>query len=89
MHCVRDDRDAKTGKVLKNFPMRLEAGIHDRPLLLPRTRDADDGLLIIVTGDNGILYLIHPLTPAIERIDIGHYSYLLLILHQLSHATHC
>lgn len=66
--------NAKTGKVLKNFPMRLEAGIHDRPLLLPRTRDADDGLLIIVTGDNGILYLIHPLTPAIERIDIGHYS---------------
>lgn len=68
-------RNAKTGKQLKNFPMRLEGGIHSRPLLLPQTKDAHKGLLIIVTGTNGILYLIDPLTPAIERVDIGHYAY--------------
>jgi hypothetical protein len=66
--------NAKTGHIINNFPMRMESRIHDRPLLLPRTEDADDGLLIILTGDTGILYIINPLTPAIDRIDIGHHS---------------
>jgi len=75
--------NAKTGETLKNFPIRLEGRIYSRPLLLPQAEEADKGLLIIVTGDNGMLYIVHPLSPAIDRIDLGHHSFGMILADDL------
>ena len=64
------------GKVLKNFPMKVQGMVFARPLLvdLSEERSRHRGLHIVVTAHNGHLYIIDPRRSCIDSIDLGEHA---------------
>jgi outer membrane protein assembly factor BamB len=82
----------ETGKVLPNFPFRLNGVATSAPILLPIAQfggkipwsSSFNGLTIVVHGADGHVYLIHAKSGCTTKIDIGESSHGMILSDDLT-----
>ncbi|KAL6046797.1 Protein DEFECTIVE IN EXINE FORMATION 1 [Balamuthia mandrillaris] len=76
-----------TGSLLPNFPILVEGRTYAKPLLLPLTSgagSAPERMHIVVTSSNGYLYIIDGVSGCVDHVDLGEYSYGMVLANDLT-----
>lgn len=72
------------GEVLEHFPVKLRGRVHSRPLLISLNPESPTQLHVVITADDGHIYMIDGSSGCYEKLDIGESSYSMVLAEDIS-----